>query len=575
MYQHEEPSLGLVDAHLRQMQESLELIHTLLHETPYQPDAPWVKELAMDPAKADRTRELTRDPACRDSFVCVYNTHVQQVLRNARASKGTAGQQAYGSISEALASIDPSLSNGAGPGRPPSLADLESKAAIIRDGFTATSVALRLALEAKSLATVVALEATELNKAQRWYDGSAMDTAKLASQLPGRGRGILTSLAKNADDLQGLVRRLSALQNVDWSTAPGLVGGGGLVDDLAGFGWDLVYADVQAGGRALFYAGLAAPEVSGSSGGDSYDLTGRLTRLDYQIEPIVLANAQAAVKVDWPRWPDAMRLDLGYATNRGYKSGGDVTTGSIANELGASGGLSDALSAALAVADVQTKVEIATFNHGRVRDVNIADDQVIAEAPFTFQFKQIDLGYDLAPHYNPILEKFVIGFRYFDYSLPRILYELQNATPDLDTAAYVYSRETPPEAVRTQLYMLNIVLGIAKAVTPHLTPYASLDVAAGYGPTEYYFLLDDFQLDEESNRERVRSWSPGTATTFTLGLRFHFSSPESRFNAYFDARYQALEIHGFRDTGKTGDTVVQFSGDDLFHGPTAALGATF
>lgn len=574
MYQQEEPTPQLLDAHLGQMQESLSLIRKLLHETPYQPGADWVGELALDEAKAERAEELTSDPACRASFVCIHNAHVRDVLSRAGQAPGAEDSgRRYPSISAALAELDPAF----GKGKPSAAAPLtpESRAAIAKDAWTVTSVALRLGLEARALATVVALEASALSKRPSWIDGSAMDSAKLARQLPSRGRAIFGDLVRNVEDLARLVDRLSALQGVEPGEAPGLRYADGLVDDIAGFGWDSVHVDLQAGGRALFYNALASPEVSGEAGGDSYDYTGRLTRLEYDVEPIVLANAQAAVKVDWPEWPDAMRLDLGYATNRGYKSGGDVTTGSIANELGASDGLSDALSAALAVADVQANVEIATFTQGRVRDVLIDDGSVIAEAPFTFQFKQIDLGYDLAPHYNPLVQKVVVGFRYFDYSLPRILYELENATPDLDTAAYVYSRETPPQAVRTQLYMLNAVLGLARAVTPHLTPYASLDFAVGFGPTEYYFLLDDFEPDEENNRERVRTNSPGMALTGLLGIRWHVGGPGASFNAYLDARYEALYIDGFFDATSEGDTIVNFGGSDVFHGPSAALGVTF
>jgi hypothetical protein len=111
MYQHQEPTPQLLDAHLGQMQESLSLIQTLLHDTPYQPDAAWVSELALDDAKADRARELVRDPACRASFVCIYNTHVRSVVEKARVSTGSAAEAKprYRSICAALAAVDPSL----------------------------------------------------------------------------------------------------------------------------------------------------------------------------------------------------------------------------------------------------------------------------------------------------------------------------------------------------------------------------------------------------------------------------------------------------------------------------------
>jgi hypothetical protein len=46
-------------------------------------------------------------------------------------------------------------------------------------------------------------------------------------------------------------------------------------------------------------------------------------------------------------------INLGYATSRVYKSGGDIENGSFASELGIKSKYSDALDAALAVAGLK------------------------------------------------------------------------------------------------------------------------------------------------------------------------------------------------------------------------------
>jgi len=90
--------------------------------------------------------------------------------------------------------------------------------------------------------------------------------------------------------------------------------------------------------------------------------------------------------------------------------------------------VSEALDAALAVGGVKSSVRIAHFTHGTVRDILLASGTLLAEAPLTFDMTQIDLGYDIAPQQGTLLKTFTIGFRYFDYTLPRILYEFVNTT---------------------------------------------------------------------------------------------------------------------------------------------------
>src|SRR5690606_4235738 len=154
-----------------------------------------------------------------------------------------------------------------------------------------------------------------------------------------------------------------------------------------------------------------------------------------------------------PHWAEALGLKLGYETNQVYKSGGDLSETSLARSLGATSELSQVLSAALGVAGAYGKVRIARFAQGKVRDVSVDDGSVLAEAPLTFEMTQVDIGYDLAPRHSKELQRLNVGLRFFDYSLPRILYELVNEAPDGEPAAYVFSRETPPQSIRTRYWM--------------------------------------------------------------------------------------------------------------------------
>jgi hypothetical protein len=639
-YDREQPTPELMRAHIRQMSEALNLIDELLGQTPYQPGASWIASLPLDSAKVERARALVADASEKASFVRVYVHHLRSVIDDAKRAPdalvipGTPGipvaaVPGYKSIRDALAGLTPGAVDKSGQqldnlsgavdeanrrlselaatpnadrgeiaaaqatrdelaaqkarlkadlNRPLTLEDLRDPehARIVQDALTMTSVSLRLALEAMSLATVVALEAVAIGRQppKSWLH-NARNTAELLADLPDDARTIYHRLEAAARGIREQLDQLAPLMRIKPLDAVGFQFKDGLVDDIVGFAWDSVHVDLQAGGEALYYAALADDEQQTDSKGNTYDYTGRLTRLEYKVEPIILAHAELSFKLDWAHFADAAGLKLGYATNRMYKSGGDIGTGSLASELGVKGAVSEALDAALAVGGVKSSVRIAHFTHGTVRDILVAGGSLLAEAPLTFDMTQIDLGYDIAPQQGTLLKTFTIGFRYFDYTLPRILYEFVNTTPGADHAAYVFSRETPPQAIRTRLYMADFAARVEKQVTPHFAPYLNIDFAVGYGPTSYYFLRDQNGNDVESNQDHTSSYGGAVGFAGAVGFRWRLAGPEARLNAYLDAYYHAQILSSFLDSKNGGDTVVNVGAKDVFHGPTAAFGLTF
>jgi hypothetical protein len=633
MYKHEEPTPRLVRLHIDQMKRSLELINTLLTGTPYQPGAPWLLKLPLDDAKAKEVRDLMTDAADRASFVAVYAEHIAQVTKQAGAvlPPGVAAAAstvlpAYPSILDALSAVHPGLAGQeagaeqrlsqalsdanqervalatadnpdpdavarteakqaeiteaiarlhAQIGHPPSAADLQDPlhAQIVTDAITVTSVALRLSEEAMSLAMVVYLEASSLSPSQ-WFKG-APDTVALAAELPGDARDIYRSLVASAENLKALFQRLQALKDVKLADTLAYRYKAGLVDDIAGLAWDSVHLDAQGGAEALFYSAIDDTKSNTSGSGDSYDYSGRQTELKYHIQPIVLATFRLTTKVDLPHWVEALGLNLGYATNRIYKSGGSIEDGSFASALGVKNVFSDALDAALAVAGVHASVRYAHFTQGTVDDVLVADGSTIASAPLTLDMTQADLSYDLAPRNGQLMHRLTAGFRYFDYSLPRILYQLDNATPGSSQASYVYTLETPPQRMRTRYYMGALTARFERRFLGQLTPYLNLDFAAGYGPTRYYLLIDPDGLDVPENQHFTNSYSIGIGFAGSIGLRWQLGGPEARLNAYFDVNYHAQSITSAFQPANNGNTVVSIGQTDVYHGPKAAFGATF
>lgn len=622
-YKREKVSVALMHQHIRQLGDTLALLNVLINQTPYTPGDTWVQELPLTAERKGAAEALDPDPECADLVVCVYSNHVRSVLSRSPAAPPTptaptAGRQ-YQSIAEALGSLHPNLDKShsalrklqtqlhhanstlkalqAAPrsdpsalerhrartaelakeyselhaklNRPLSESDLQSpeSSAIARDALRVTSVALRLATEAAALGTVVALEAVELGSGRQKLVADISDTTKLAANLPGDSRRIFQELQQQVDTLSKLVNTLSSLQHVDPTDTAGYELKESLVDEIAGFGWDSIHLDLQGGGNALYYSALS--ETGSSSG---FDFTGRFTELEYDVEPIVLAAADLSLKVDLPHWAEAFGLKLAYETNRVYQSGGNVEEGSLAGELGSDSRLSDILDGTLGIAHVESRVKIANFTQGEVRTRLVEDGTELASAPLNFQMKQVDVRYNLMPPHAKNIHRASFGFRYFDYSLPRVLYELVNVAPAGDAADYVFNRETPPQAIRTQYYMLAMVFGAQQRVGSWV-PYLDLDLAAGYGPTRYYFLRDDDAANDADNREYEQTNSIGLQVAATLGTRWELARPRSRFSAYFDVRYRAQFIGGLLNSDD--DRVVDVGTTDVFHGPNLAVGATF
>jgi hypothetical protein len=601
-YERDEATPERVARRLQQLTDTLALTRRLLHEVPYRPGDDWVQRLPLDEVAAEQARSLIPDEEDRELLLNVYRAHVERLVSSrpgvpappspapaaapvegveapAAPPSPSAGSPAQGwpSIVAGLSHADPGLTLEAGAAHVnESILQDPERARIVRDAVKVTSVALRLTAEAAALATVVTLQAAELvGQSRGQLLRRAPQAAALASNLPGQARAIARDLEANAATLKSLLERLSRLEGIDPMSTAGFQLRDGLVDEIVGFGLDSVHAELNAGGEALFYAAAEHDEFSSNEDGSSYDYTGRLTKLTYQVEPIVLATAQLSLKFDWPHWMEAAGLNLGYATNRVYKSGGDLGTGNLARELGIDSAWSEAFSAALGVAGVRSAVRIARFDHGMVRDVFIPDGTVIAEAPLEFTMKQIDLGYDLAARRSHLFEQLTLGFRYFDYTLPRILYELRNDTPGAESASYVFSRETPPQAVRSRYYMLDLALRIEQPVTRPFTIALGADLAAGYGPTEYYFLRDEEEQDIESNREYVESYGLGVGLAGELGLRYVLLGRSSRLRGFVEARYRVQYLSSLLDSKDEGDTIVKTGTNDVFHGPSGALGIEF
>lgn len=618
-FQREKVTPTLVKQHLDDLSGTLALIRRILRETPYEPGAGWAQAIALSGATAGQATSLimsehpTAEPP---TTLAVYSRHVTSVLARTQASAGGAKEQAaaavvsYPSLLDAMVRVDPALERlrqdydtseelarlvrdakaaesaaksyqgnvRASKNRRRAESKLDSyqqqrsaqtpvppssdaARLVVKDALAVTSVALRLAREAAALASMLMLEIPRLaSLPAREYANHADAAAQLILHGPDQVKQIRADLEIDLRALEQLVQSLARLEARDVELLPGFAYREGLVDEIVGFTADLLHFQAKGGGELHFFQPLTL------EGGRDY--AGRQNEVAYQIEPIVLASANLEAGFDLSRLPQAGGLKLGYATNRVYQSGGTIENRSLASELGATGLFSDALEAALLYAGWQSSVRLAHFTSGTVDVVQAADGTVATSAPLAFTLREIAFAREFVAYGNPYQKSLIAKISYFDYSLPRIMYEFQDVTPDAEAPTWVYARESPVQRVRTELWTTG---GISQFAIPLLAPLdatVGVNMSFGAGRQRFYF------VDAEGNREERQPFTVAMSALLRLGLHWRILHV-GRFHADLEADYQAQYLNSSLGTSFRLDGAVLLGSHSLLHGPQGRFSASF
>jgi hypothetical protein len=193
------------------------------------------------------------------------------------------------------------------------------------------------------------------------------------------------------------------------------------------------------------------------------------------------------------------------------------------------------------------------------------------------------VGYDLLwlIHDDSIrayTEELVVGGRYYRYTLPRIVYELQDTSPKLDQTHFSFFRETPPENVNSQFWMGVISARFGQGEYPRFSPFLDLGIAGGAGPTKFYFLKDATQADVEANRlnDRDLAWvidgSAGAGIRWRLLPRGWRVRADLRLQYHADLIYSSVNV---TQTNQGRSLRADFGSFDVFHSPSLAFRAAF
>jgi hypothetical protein len=451
------------------------------------------------------------------------------------------------------------------------------KQQIARDAFYALSVAFRIELEALALIPIVVIQTVRgLPTAPRDLTYKThLKIVRQVWQMPSYVAGIKQSFTRQAALLDSMTSSLAKALKTDVDKSPGFELRESVVDQIVGITLDSFRVDLKAGGEMFIFSSIGTPDRNG----DNYDFRGRQFKLDYRIDPIVLASARLDIVLDWIRMPGAANLGFGYSTDRVYKSGGAIKSSSLVDQLGVTGIASDVLDAALGVLGVRSSVRVATFTTGTVNQVQATNvSNVVASAPLQLKMTQVDVGYDILwllkdDQIRAYMEELVVGGRYYRYQLPRIVYELED-TGTAGQEKFTFRRETPPQPITSEFWMLSVSGRFGVGEAPRWSPYLDLGFAGGVGPTRFYFLKDGALPDVPDNHDTAHEAAVGLSGGGALGLRWRLLPRGSRVRIDLRAEYRGTGIYTIvtRDATFQGRALrTDFGQFDVFHGPSLSL----
>jgi hypothetical protein len=450
------------------------------------------------------------------------------------------------------------------------------KQQIARDAFYALSVAFRVELEALALIPIIVIQTIRgLPTAPR--DLTFKTNLKIVRQvwqLPSYVAGVKQSFNRQAEVLDRMTSSLAKALETDVEKSPGFELAESVVDQIVGITLDSFRVDLRAGGDALIFSSVGEADRKG----DAFDFRGRRFKLDYRVDPIILASARLDVVLDWIRLPGAANLGFGYSTDRVYKSGGEITQTSLVQQLGIDGVASDVIDAGLGLLGIRSSVRVANFTAGEVRQVQATDvTNAINVAPLRLKYTTVDVGYDILwlmqdDKIRAFMEELVVGGRYYEYTLPRIVYELQDTSTVAGQERFTFARETPAQPITSRFWMLAGSARFGVGDAPRWSPYLDLGFAAGAGPTSFYFTPDP--LDPTGPRDRANEAAIGLNGNGALGLRLRLLPRGSRVRLDLRAEYRGNMIYTIvtRDATRDGRALrTDFGQFDVFHGPSIAI----
>ncbi|MDA3901429.1 MAG: hypothetical protein PF637_13040 [Spirochaetes bacterium] len=219
----------------------------------------------------------------------------------------------------------------------------------------------------------------------------------------------------------------------------------------------------------------------------THDYTGRKNKIQYSFQPVYLASFEA-----YAAW-NFLQFDGIYKTNRVFKGGGTIEEGNDAvSTITSDAQISEIIGFGVQLFNLKTSFRTVHFNFGEMRVIDAETDSINEKQELLLKVNEADIRYQRPFKIRRnrgifFRSRFFLGYRYMQYSLPRIVYTFTEAgETDQTDKEYVYKDETEPQEIPFKLHMLGY--GIETIVFENRSNLEFLNELAfffGAGTTKY------------------------------------------------------------------------------------------
>jgi hypothetical protein len=205
---------------------------------------------------------------------------------------------------------------------------------VLKDELLASTLALRLDLEALALIPIVVVQTVRSlpDAPKDLIARPSLESVGQIAAVPWRVEAIEHRLGRQLTIMQQMASSLATVMKVEIEKTAAFTMKESIVDQIVGIGLDSFRINLHAGGEMFFFAqpgggdSVSTSQTQDANGNTktvTKDFTGRTQRLSYDVDPIILLRANLNVGFDAIHLPNAGNMNFGYATDRVFSSGGN------------------------------------------------------------------------------------------------------------------------------------------------------------------------------------------------------------------------------------------------------------
>jgi len=224
---------------------------------------------------------------------------------------------------------------------------------------------------------------------------------------------------------------------------------------------------IYAKSNGEFYKfSASADDEKGDTDSGSWDYEGRKYKMKYEISPVYMVALSGFVKWDF------LQFNGQYSTDRVIKKGGTIDYDSdISSNLEKSKIPSEIIMLGIDVFNIKTFARTVNFNYGTSEVIDVATKKTVDKGNLDLSIKEFSARYDFVAfpisikmfetdkHKTTFVSSYFVGYKYMEYSLPRIVYYMEDKNPDAEIDDYVYVSETKPQQMTMGTHMFGVGLG--------------------------------------------------------------------------------------------------------------------